>query len=124
MVHFFNPSIGIAGFRFYKTKKVVKIHKGQSLVVFSAGIGYPQIWIRDFATVVQAAYYILGDVAACGSIEIHLRNQRKDGSIYDWINSKGEYDKNTVETDQESSLVIAVAEYVTVSGDFCRIFIK
>ena len=65
----------------------------------------------------RAAYFVLGDAAGRGCIDVHLLKQREDGYVYDWVSHDGVTGKNTVETDQESSLVIAAAEYVRASGN-------
>jgi hypothetical protein len=77
---------------------------------FAAGSDYPQIWIRDLATFVSGAklYYPLADLQRMA--ERFLEHQRPAGDIVDWVDGDGRSDKNTVETDQESSLVLAAYE--------------
>lgn len=84
---------------------------------FVAGGGYPQLWTRDSATVLHGARWFFAKPALSNWIELHLRRQGVDGNIRDWVNARGESDKNTVETDQESSLVSGAATYVRASGD-------
>jgi len=74
---------------------------------FQAGSTYPQSWIRDTATLMflSRLYYPLADLSAI--LERFLANQSETGTIPDWVDDRGNTDKNTVETDQESSLVIA-----------------
>lgn len=77
---------------------------------FAAGSDYPQLWIRDLATFVPGAklYYPLADLQRMA--ERFLEQQRPAGDIVDWVDGEGRSDKNTVETDQESSLVLAAHE--------------
>jgi hypothetical protein len=74
---------------------------------FSAGSDYPQVWIRDTATFIAYAkfYYPLETLA--GSVELFMEHQSAAGEIVDWVDITGKTDKMTVETDQESSLVLA-----------------
>lgn len=101
---------------------------------FNAGEGYGEVWIRDLATFIE----ISCDVYDRDKIKEHLlmffKFQGEDGNIidgytpakganvsYEYIRAKGVSDylghKNTVETDQESSLINAVAIYVAKTGD-------
>ncbi len=76
-----------------------------------------QFWVRDSATAQYASRYF-NDLEYLHSwIELHLLYQEEDGSIWDWVNLDGEYDKNTVETDQETSLVWAACNYVLWTGN-------
>ena len=106
----------LAFFAIAKARREMRLNE-KSAEVLNAGMGYPQAWIRDCATSVRAAYFILGDGAGRGCIDVHLLKQREDGYVYDWVSHDGATGKNTVETDQESSLVIAAAEYVRASGN-------
>ncbi len=87
-----------------------EIKKDGKLFGFSPGSSYPAVWIRDTATFVYYArlHYPLGVLE--GSVELFLQNQGQDGEIVDWVDLSGNTGKNTVETDQESSLVLAAAE--------------
>ncbi|MCJ7679971.1 MAG: hypothetical protein MUP70_04515, partial [Candidatus Aminicenantes bacterium] len=49
-------------------------------------------------------------------LEEHLAYQKEDGSLYDWINSHGEADTNTTETDQETSAIQAAFQVYEVLG--------
>lgn len=80
---------------------------GNDFFAFSAGSTYPQSWIRDTATLMFLARYYYPLPLLKGVIERFFFHQSEDGSIVDWIDNRGRTDKNTVETDQESSLVIA-----------------
>ncbi len=74
---------------------------------FSAGSDYPQLWIRDTATLMAYArfFYPLADLQ--GIIDRFFATQGPQGEVQDWVDSIGRCDKNTVESDQESSLVLA-----------------
>jgi len=101
---------------------------------FTAGDGYGEVWIRDLNTFVTVA----SKVNDKGLIKKHLLTffefQQPDGAIldgyvpvkkggvpYDYYHSALAPDyaghKNTVETDQETSLVQAIAKYVRGTGD-------
>jgi uncharacterized membrane protein len=83
---------------------------------FYAGSGYPQIWVRDSATIIPIARYFYSDEFLRIWIEEFLINQAEDGSIKDYISPMG-CDKNTVETDQETSLVHSAYQYYKISGN-------
>jgi hypothetical protein len=74
---------------------------------FAAGTTYPQAWIRDTATIMPYAryFYPLPDLQAI--VDRFLAKQTPAGEAQDWVDSIGRCDKNTVESDQESSLVLA-----------------
>jgi hypothetical protein len=74
---------------------------------FSAGAGYPQIWVRDANTVIPASRYFYPASYMRSWLDELLSYQRQDGSLPDWFDSRGVTDKNTVETDQETSAVQA-----------------
>jgi len=77
---------------------------------FSAGSDYPQVWIRDTATFIAYAKSFYPLKALFGSVELFFRHQSPEGEIVDWVDITGNTDKMTVETDQESSLVLAAYE--------------
>jgi hypothetical protein len=106
---------------------------------FGAGARYPQVWLRDSATVVPLARYHYPAEYLLSWIEEHLANQAADGALDDWI-AAGPVsvfardaprarevfrsgataltaDKNTVEADQESSAVLGVCQAFGVTGD-------
>ena len=104
---------------------------GQGL---NAGGGYGEVWIRDLNTFIELALQIQDTQSIRQALLIFFHFQAEDGNIidgyipaekasvgYDYIESetmprfKGH--KNTVETDQESSLVQAIYKYVQVTGD-------
>ncbi|MBM3295107.1 MAG: hypothetical protein FJY82_11390 [Candidatus Aminicenantes bacterium] len=77
---------------------------------FAAGTDYPQVWLRDSATIIPASKYFYPASYLVSWIEEHLALQRPDGSLVDWVDAAGRSDKNTTETDQEASAVLAAAE--------------
>ncbi len=85
------------------------INKGK-FIGFSPGSNYPKVWIRDTATFIGYAklFYRLSDLKYM--VEAFLKHQVKNGEIVDNIDRYGNVDKNTVSTDQESSLIIAAFE--------------
>lgn len=112
---FFNtgvPEIDKEQYLLRMTLKNNEIAKDNRIVGFSPGSTYPAVWIRDTATFISYAklHYPLRIFEE--SIELFLKNQGKDGEIVDWVDISGKTGKNTVETDQESSLVIAAFEIV------------
>jgi len=106
---------------------------------FGAGARYPQVWLRDSATVVPLARYHYPAAYLTSWIEEHLANQAPDGGLDDWIASGPPSafvvdaprarevfrlgaaaftaDKNTVEADQESSAVLAACQAFGITGD-------
>lgn len=74
---------------------------------FAAGSDYPQLWIRDTATMLPYArfFYPAGDLR--GIVDRFFAAQSPQGEVQDWVDTSGRCDKNTVESDQESSLVLA-----------------
>ncbi|MCP4148287.1 MAG: hypothetical protein GY757_11105 [bacterium] len=77
---------------------------------FAAGSTYPAVWIRDTATFIALAKKYYSFDILTGIIELFLEYQAEDGEIVDWVDISGKTDKNTVETDQESSLLLAAYE--------------
>jgi hypothetical protein len=77
---------------------------------FSAGTDYPQIWLRDANTIIPASRLFFDRAALASWLEEHLRFQKEDGSLFDWLDSRGGRGKNTVETDQECSAVQAARQ--------------
>ncbi len=117
-------------FRVVKQKAKELISTG-----FSAGAGYGEVWIRDFNTFVELALEVNNKELVKEKLLMFFKFQGDDGNIVDGYIPKeksaaGGYDyiysdlapgfaahKNTVETDQESSLIQAVYKYVEKSGD-------
>lgn len=101
---------------------------------FNAGSGYREVWIRDLATFVELSsqvrpreeikenlvwfFLLQGDDGNIVDGFVH-RSQANVGYRYRKLDSFPEYwgHKNTVETDQETSLVQAVRTYVRTTGD-------
>jgi len=83
---------------------------------FSAGIDYPQIWLRDANTIIPASRYYYDLPYLASWLEEHLAFQKDTGSLEDWVDSKGGSDKNTTETDQESSAVQAAFQIFNILG--------
>src|SRR5262245_12341245 len=106
---------------------------------FGAGDAYPQLWLRDSATLVPLARWHYPRAVLASWIEEHLAHQQPDGSLYDWIaagpaagfhawapNAREIFsrakvvitaDKNTTEADQEASAVDAVYDVWRLTGD-------
>ena len=102
---------------------------------FNAGDGYEEVWIRDYNTFIELAMDVFDSRMIEEKLLPFFKLQGEDGSIPDGFipRSKakgGSYEyifsdlapeyaghKNTVETDQETSLVQAVYKYVTKSGN-------
>lgn len=104
---------------------------------FNAGDGYGEVWIRDYNTFIELAMEVMpddriqdnlltffrfqgktGDIVD-GFIDIKRAVQKDGGYVYRYSELEPRYGahKNTVETDQESSLIQAVWRYVTKSGN-------
>ena len=92
------------------TLKNSEIIYNDKLIGFSPGSNYPRIWIRDTATFIGYAklFYKLSDLKSM--VELFFKHQGKTGEIVDNIDRYGKSDKNTVSTDQESSLLISMYE--------------
>lgn len=104
---------------------------------FNAGDGYGEVWIRDYNTFIALATELHPPETIKENLRVFFRLQGDDGDMVDGFIPKAharasaggyayrytelepEYagHKNTVETDQESSLVQAVYKYITKSGD-------
>ncbi|MBU4267426.1 MAG: hypothetical protein KJ808_01050 [Acidobacteria bacterium] len=84
-----------------------EIHYQGKFFGFAAGTTYPQVWIRDTATMMFYARFFYPLPLLQEMVDRFFRSQGRDGQIQDWIDTVGRCDKNTVETDQESSLVLA-----------------
>lgn len=83
---------------------------------FSAGTEYPQIWLRDAATIIPVSRYFYDTPPLCSWFEEHLVFQKENGSLEDWIDSRGKSDKNTTETDQEASAVHSAYQISKILG--------
>jgi Bacterial alpha-L-rhamnosidase 6 hairpin glycosidase domain len=83
---------------------------------FSAGAGYPQIWVRDANTIIPASRYFYPASSIRSWLDELLSYQRPDGSLPDWFDPRGVTDKNTTETDQEASAVQAGRQVYELLG--------
>lgn len=100
----------------------------------NAGSGYGEVWIRDLNTFIELALQVQDQEQIRRSLLVFFHFQGQDGNIIDgYIPAKSagvgyEYilaptmpdlrgHKNTVETDQEASLVQAITKYIKVTGD-------
>ncbi|RFM26890.1 glucosidase family protein [Deminuibacter soli] len=102
---------------------------------FAAGDGYPQVWIRDLNTFIETSCQVYDKAIIRESLVTFLRLQQPNGEIVDGYVRKGHVTwndpniytsaidtthvgfKNTVETDQETSLIQAIAKYIRTTGD-------
>jgi hypothetical protein len=101
---------------------------------FNAGDGYAEVWIRDYNTFIELPAKVLPAQTLRENLLVFFKLQGEDGNIIDGFvpreKSGGGYDyrhsllapeyaghKNTVETDQETSLVQAVYKYIQATGD-------
>lgn len=99
-----------------------------------AGEGYREVWIRDLNTIIELALDVQKHEDVKQALLMFFHFQGEDGNIvdgyvdkdranvnYKYILSKTMPDylahKNTVETDQETSLIQAVCKYVQKTGD-------
>ena len=106
----------------------------QLLTGFSAGTSYNEVWIRDFNTFIKGSLKVHQKDTVKNMLLLFFKIQGEDGNIVDGLvdtaKAQGGYvyrysellpswaaHKNTVETDQESSLIQAVRKYVDVTGD-------
>ena len=101
---------------------------------FSAGTSYEEVWIRDFNTFIKGSLKVQPKEKVKNTLLMFFKIQGGDGNIVDGVvehtKAHGGYQylysdllpgwaahKNTVETDQESSLVQAVKKYIAVTND-------
>ncbi len=102
---------------------------------FNAGDGYREVWIRDYNTFITLAAKVYPATELKENLLVFFGMQGDDGNIIDGFTpveqiGASETDfyysdlepgyaghKNTVETDQESSLVQTVFKYIKATGD-------
>lgn len=102
---------------------------------FNAGSGYSQVWARDLNTFVETACEVVDTKEIRGAILVFFALQQPNGEVVDGYVLKGEFNwddpvryyseaapdhvgfKNTVETDQETSLIQVVGKYIRKTGD-------
>lgn|GEM_PF-548044 len=92
------------------TLKNSEIRRRGKLVGFSAGSHYPAVWIRDTASFISLALDHYPCDLVQEMVELFLDHQKSTGEVVDWVNPGGETGKNTIESDQESALVLAAHE--------------
>lgn len=101
----------------------------------TAGSGYSQVWIRDLNTFIEVACEEMEPAVLREAILLFFALQQPNGEMIDdyvlkpdftWEDDSPYYSdaapdhvafKNTVETDQESSLIQTVGKYVRATGD-------
>lgn len=101
---------------------------------FTAGSGYGEIWIRDLNTFINCSLDVGSPAATKEKLLLFFKFQGDDGNIVDGLIPKGKASagykyrystldtnwaahKNTVETDQETSLIQAVRKYIDKTND-------
>ncbi|HPM03695.1 MAG TPA: amylo-alpha-1,6-glucosidase [Candidatus Cloacimonadota bacterium] len=102
---------------------------------FNAGDGYREVWIRDYNTFIELAAAVHPAEELKENLMVFFRMKGEDGNILDGFTpidtvGKVAYDffytdiepryaghKNSVETDQESSLIQAVYKYIDLTSD-------
>ncbi|MNQ05547.1 hypothetical protein D3C85_182850 [compost metagenome] len=117
-------------FQFVKAKALEVMKSG-----FNAGDGYNEVWIRDYNTFIELAAQVNPKEVLKENLLVFCRMQGDDGNIIDGFTPKEKagavaYNfsysklepryaahKNTVETDQESSLIQAFYKYIQLTGD-------
>lgn len=117
-------------FAFTKEKALEVIKTG-----FNAGEGYGEVWIRDYNTFIELSAEVFESGVLKENLLVFFKMQADDGNIIDGFipkdKAKGHaYDyiysdlepryaghKNTVETDQETSLIQTLYKYVQLTGD-------
>ena len=100
----------------------------------TAGSGYGEVWIRDLNTFIEVSLEVNPPAQLRSALLTFFKFQEANGDIPDGFIPKERGSvgykyrrsalapgllahKNTVETDQESSLVLAVRKFVSVTGD-------
>jgi len=109
---------------------------------FNAGDGYPQVWIRDLNTFIETSLKVYNIDTIRKNLLTFLYLQQPNGEIIDGYVLKGHVTwgdpnmyysnldtthvgfKNTVETDQETSLIQAIGKYIRVTGDTSILYEK
>ena len=112
------------------------MNKAKSLLRtgFTAGSGYREVWIRDLNTFIELSLQVNDPKTIREALLTFVKFQGPEGDIVDGFTPKAQSNvgykyrqsplvpdflahKNTVETDQESSLVQAVRRYVAITKD-------
>ena len=111
------------------------------LTGLSAGSSYGEVWIRDFNTFIRGSLQVLPHEKIKEMLLLFFKMQGADGNIVDGVIDRKKATvgyqyrysplapewaahKNTVETDQESSLIQAIRKYVDVTGDRTILFLS
>jgi len=106
----------------------------QLLKGFNAGTSYGEIWIRDFNTFIDGSMRVHSQDEVKERLLLFFKIQGADGNVPDGAIKSDQANvgyqyrysdlapgwaahKNTVETDQESSLIQAIKKYIDVTGD-------
>lgn len=102
---------------------------------FNAGSGYSQVWARDLNTFIEIACEEADPKDVRGAILVFFGLQQANNEMIDGYVLKGEFNwddpdqyfsdaapehvgfKNTVETDQETSLIQLIGKYIRKTGD-------
>ena len=101
----------------------------------TAGDSYVEVWIRDLNSFIETACHVSDNGKIRQALITFFKFQGKDGNIpdgyttintssipYQFIHSEYTSDfvahKNTVETDQESSLVQSIYKYINTTNDY------
>jgi glycogen debranching enzyme len=131
-----NNNNGLAGKILSNPDLPLVLEKAKSILKkgLTAGSGYGEVWIRDLNTFIELALEVQDKAELRRALLTFFHFQGKDGNIIDGYipaekaNVAYKYirsgtmpnllgHKNTVETDQESSLVQAIGKYVKKTGD-------
>jgi hypothetical protein len=116
-------------FEFTKKKALEIVKTG-----FNAGDGYGEVWIRDYNTFIELSSEVFEAETLKENLLVFFKMQGDDGNIIDGFIPKDKAGtgcdykysdlepryaghKNTVETDQGSSLIQTVYKYVHATGD-------
>lgn len=114
--------------------RVDSMARAVAMTGFNAGDGYSEVWIRDFNTFIELSMEVRPLSEIIYNFDVFWSFQGPEGDIIDGFAPSDkantqyrfrqseaypmyEAHKNTVETDQESSMVQAVYKYVKKSGD-------
>jgi len=106
----------------------------QLLHGFNAGTSYGEVWIRDFNTFINGSMQVQSPQKVREMLLLFFKLQGDDGDVVDGFIDSTKVSvgysfrysrlapgwaahKNTVETDQESSLIQAIRKYITATGD-------
>jgi hypothetical protein len=113
---------------------VEKLAKSLLSKGFNAGDGYPQVWIRDFNTFIETSCKVYSHDVIRKNLLTFFDFQQANGEILDgYVVKNANTDdpriylsktdsihkgfKNSVETDQETSLIQAIEKYIKRTGD-------